>query len=62
MCLFLLLLLLLLWRRRVARKVSLIVECLVRPCSLHFPKTVWHSARGDATAVEHFKVVDELAR
>jgi hypothetical protein len=62
MSLLLLLLLLLLWRRRVARKVPLVVECLVWPCCVQFPKTVRQCARADATEVKHFKVVDELAR
>ncbi len=60
--LLVLLLLLLLWRRHVARKVPLVIECLVRPCSAHFPETVRHCARADATEVKNFKIVDELAR
>ena len=59
--LLLLLLLLWLWRRRTVCKVSLVVECLVRPCCAHFPETVRQCARADPTEVQHFKVVDELA-
>jgi hypothetical protein len=50
------------WLWRVPRKVSFVVEHLVRACRAQVPQSVRDSARADAANFEHLKIVDELPR